>query len=217
VSGLGGRPTIAVIDYGMGNRRSVEKALLHVGASAVIAADFAVLREADGLVLPGVGAFPRGMAALRASGLDELIFERVAIGVPLLGICLGMQLLFERSSELEGDVGLGLVPGSVEAIDAGGLRVPHIGWNDVRVEGESQLLAGDAPFYHVHSFCAHPAFGADVTGSTAYGERFATVVERGAVFGVQFHPEKSSVDGLALLGRFSALCVAASRERSAAA
>jgi len=210
-------PTIAVIDYGMGNRRSVEKALLHVGADAVISSDFARLRVADGLVLPGVGAFPRGMAQLREAGLDDLIYERVAAGVPLLGICLGMQLLFERSSELEGDVGLGLVPGSVEAIDAGGRRVPHIGWNDVRVERESQLLAGGAPFYHVHSFCAHPTFGADVTGSTEYGERFATVVERGSVFGVQFHPEKSSRDGLALLGRFSALCVGASRARSAAA
>ncbi len=210
-------PTIAVIDYGMGNRRSVEKALDHVGAAAVISADFARLREADGLVLPGVGAFPRGMAALRDAGLDDLIYERVAAGVPLLGICLGMQLLFERSTELAGDVGLGLIPGSVEAIDAGPRRVPHIGWNDVRIEGDSRLLAAGAPFYHVHSFCAHPTFGADVTGSTEYGERFATVVERGSVFGVQFHPEKSSRDGLALLGRFSALCVGASRARSAAA
>jgi glutamine amidotransferase len=210
------RPVIAVIDYGMGNRRSVEKALMHVGADAVIASDFATLRLADGLVLPGVGAFARGMAQLRAAGLDDLIFERVAAGVPLLGICLGMQLLFERSTELGGDVGLGLVPGSVEAIDAGGRRVPHIGWNEVRVEGRSQLLSGGAPFYHVHSFCAHPSFGADVTGSTEYGERFATVVERGSVFGVQFHPEKSSLDGLALLARFSALSVASSVERAAA-
>ncbi len=205
------RPTIAVIDYGMGNRRSVEKALAHVGANAVISAEFDVLREADGLILPGVGAFARGMANLREASLDALIYERVAADVPLLGICLGMQLLFEHSTELGGDDGLGLVPGRVEAIDAGGRRMPHIGWNEVRPEGPSRLLEGGAPFYHVHSFCAHPAFVDDVTGTTEYGERFATVVERGAVFGVQFHPEKSSRDGLALLRRFSTLA----QERSA--
>ncbi len=206
------RPAIAVIDYGMGNRRSVEKALEHVGARAVISSDFDVLRSADGLILPGVGAFARGMANLRAAGLDDLIYERVAHAVPFLGICLGMQLLFERSSELGGDVGLGLVPGDVEAIDAGGRRVPHIGWNEVALERPSRLLSAGAPFYHVHSFCAHPGFETDVTGTTEYGERFATVVERGSVFGVQFHPEKSSLDGLALLRRFSAL----SLERSEA-
>jgi glutamine amidotransferase len=183
----------------------------------VISADFAVLREADALVLPGVGAFARGMANLRESALDAVICERVTAGIPLLGICLGMQLLFESSTELGGDSGLGLVPGRVEAIDAGARRMPHIGWNEVRVEGPSQLLSGGAPFYHVHSFCAHPAFGTDVTGSTEYGERFATVIERGDVFGVQFHPEKSSRDGLNLLTRFSAIALARAGAGRAAA
>ncbi len=208
MSGAAERPTIAVIDYGMGNRRSVEKALDHVGAQATITADFAALREADGLVLPGVGAFARGMANLRAAGLDDLIYERVAAGVPLLGICLGMQLLFEHSTELGGDDGLALIPGQVEAIAAGGRRMPHIGWNEVRLERPSRLLTRGAAFYHVHSFCAHPAFAGDVSATTEYGERFATVVERGPVLGVQFHPEKSSRDGLALLARFSELAVA---------
>jgi glutamine amidotransferase len=206
------RPTIAVIDYGMGNRRSVEKALAHIGAHPVISSQFGVLRAADGLVLPGVGAFARGMANLRESGLDDLIGERVAQEVPLLGICLGMQLLFEHSTELGGDDGLGLIPGHVEAIAAGGLRMPHIGWNEVMLERPSRLLNQGAPFYHVHSYCAHASFAPDVTATTEYGERFATVVERGSVFGVQFHPEKSSRDGLALLRRFTDLAV----ERSAA-
>jgi glutamine amidotransferase len=211
------RPTIAVIDYGMGNRRSVEKALEHVGARAVISSEFDVLRAADGLVLPGVGAFARGMANLRAASLDDLIYERVSQGVPLLGVCLGMQLLFEHSTELGGDDGLGLVPGRVEAIAAGGRRVPHIGWNEVALERPSRLLERGAPFYHVHSFCAHASFADDVTATTEYGERFATVVERGPVLGVQFHPEKSSRDGLALLARFSDLALARSASARAAA
>lgn len=207
------RPTVAVIDYGMGNRRSVEKALDHVGARAIVSSQFDVLRGADGLILPGVGAFAHGMAQLRASSLDDLIYERVAQGVPLLGVCLGMQLLFEHSTELGGDDGLGLVPGRVEPIAAGGRRMPHIGWNEVALERPSRLLDRGAPFYHVHSFCAHASFTDDVTATTEYGERFATIVERGSVFGVQFHPEKSSRDGLRLLRRFTELALA----RSAAA
>ena len=210
-------PTIAVIDYGMGNRRSVEKALDHVGARAVVSSEFDVLASAAALVLPGVGAFARGMANLRAAGLDDLIDERVAQGVPLLGICLGMQLLFEHSTELGGDDGLGLVPGRVAEISAEGRRMPHIGWNEVRLERPSRLLQHGAPFYHVHSFCAHADVAADVTGTTEYGERFATVVERGVVFGVQFHPEKSSRDGLALLRRFRDIAVSATDAGRAAA
>jgi glutamine amidotransferase len=200
---------IAVIDYGMGNRRSVEKAFAHLGSEAAITSDPAVLRIADGLVLPGVGAFPKAMSNLRAGGLDALICEVATRGVPLLGICLGMQLLFESSSELGGEKGLGLLPGSVRALAAGGRRVPHIGWNDVRFERSSTLIAnlpaGGAPFYHVHSFVAVPAEEADVIGTAEYGERFATIVGRGNVFGAQFHPEKSSRDGLALLASFAQL------------
>ena len=203
-------PRIGVIDYGMGNRRSVEKALQHAGAQALITGDPDELRTADGLVLPGVGAFPLAMSNLRRHGLDELIRERVGEGTPLLGICLGMQLLFESSEELEPANGLGLIGGEVTALDSGGLRVPHIGWNEVRFERPSSLTVRLPPrgcaFYHVHSFAARPREGSDVVGTTEYGERFATIVEHGNVFGVQFHPEKSSGDGLRLLGQFVARC-----------
>jgi glutamine amidotransferase len=199
-------PRIAIVDYDMGNRRSVEKALQHVGAKAEITRDPSSLRSADALVLPGVGAFPKGIANLRQFGLDALLRERVEAGTPLLGICLGMQLLFDSSDELGQASGLGLIPGAVRALDARGLRVPHIGWNEVHFERASALTAelpsAGAPFYHVHSFVAHPDEAADVVGTAEYGERFATVVERGHVYGAQFHPEKSSRDGLTLLAAF---------------
>jgi glutamine amidotransferase len=202
-------PTIALVDSGMGNRRSVEKALAHVGARPLLTADHAAIRAADGVVVPGVGAFPRAMRNLRELGLDELIRERAGAGVPLLGICLGMQLLFERSVEGEGAEGLGLLRGEVRALDAGGRRVPHIGWNVVRFERASRLtaaLAREVAFYHVHSYVAHPAEPDDVLGSAEYGERFASAVARENVYGVQFHPEKSSLLGLRLLASFSAAC-----------
>ncbi len=203
------RPRVAVIDYGMGNRRSVEKAFEHVGADVAITGDPEALGEADGLVLPGVGAFPRGMARLKERGLDRLVRQQAQAGVPLLGICLGMQLLFDSSSEIEFCDGLGLIPGSVRALDPAGLRVPHIGWNEVRFASGSALTAGlpagGAAFYHVHSYIAEPAQPADSVGMTEYGERFTTIVARGNVYGVQFHPEKSSRDGLALLRRFTEL------------
>lgn len=204
-------PTVAVIDYGLGNRRSVEKALVHVGARARITADPGELEAADGLVLCGVGAFRRGMEELEARDLSGLIRERVAAGTPLLGICLGMQLLFESSDELGGEtVGLGLLPGVVRKLDARDLRLPHIGWNEVTFTRPSSLLAGlpagGAPFYHVHSYVAQPRETADVIATAEYGSRFTTGVEHGNVYGVQFHPEKSSLDGLRLLGNFCALC-----------
>jgi glutamine amidotransferase len=201
-------PLILVLDYGMGNLRSVEKALEHVGAGATISADPDEVRAADGLILPGVGAFPRAMERIRATGLDRLIAERALAGTPILGICLGLQLLFERSAELGGAEGLGLLPGEVTAIDAPGLKVPHIGWEAVHWEHESALTEGidsDTPFYFVHSFSVRPA-GEDVLGTAEYGERFACAAERGNVFGVQFHPEKSSAAGLRLLANFAARC-----------
>jgi glutamine amidotransferase len=202
-------PTIAIVDYGMGNRRSVEKAFANVGARPLLTRDHDEIRSADGVVVPGVGAFPRAMRNLRELGLDELIVERAQAGVPLLGICLGMQLLFERSVELEPAEGLGLLRGDVRPLDAGGQRVPHIGWNVVRFERASRLTAAlpeQTAFYHVHSFVSHPADPEDVLGTAEYGERFASAVARENVFGVQFHPEKSSRAGLRLLASFSAAC-----------
>jgi imidazole glycerol-phosphate synthase subunit HisH len=203
-------PAIVVVDYGMGNRRSVQKAIEHVGAVAAITSDHDQIRAADGLVVPGVGAFPRAMRNLSELRLPDLLHERAREGVPTLGICLGMQLLFERSEELEPTVGLGLLPGDVTRLESGGLRIPHIGWNEVAFERDCVLTAGlpagGAPLYHVHSYAARPADRDDVVGSTEYGERFVTFVARDNVFGVQFHPEKSSGDGLALLANFARLC-----------
>ena len=202
---------VAIIDYGMGNLRSVEKALEHVGARAEVTGDPERARAADGVILPGVGAFPRAMERIRAAGLDELIAERAASGVPILGICLGMQLIFSSSSELGGARGLGLVGGPVERLDAGALKVPHMGWSPVDWTNDSPLregLADGEPFYFVHSFVPRPADPADVLGTAEHGERFACAVEQGNVFGVQFHPEKSSAAGLRLLRNFAALCAA---------
>jgi glutamine amidotransferase len=201
---------IAIVDYGMGNRRSVEKALEHVGAEPVLTADHDALRAADGLVVPGVGAFPEAMRRFRAAGLDELLVARAEAGVPVLGLCLGMQLLFEASDEHEGAAGLGLLPGRVRALRAP--RVPHIGWNLVSFERPSALVAGlgeAAAFYHVHSLAPVPDDERDVVGRGEYGERFVSIVERANVMGVQFHPEKSSRDGLKLLANFARVGVAA--------
>ena len=201
---------IAIVDYGMGNRRSVEKALEHVRADPQLTADHDALRAADGIVVPGVGAFPEAMRRLRAAGLDELIAERAAAGVPILGLCLGMQLLFEGSDEHEGATGLGLLPGRVTALRAP--RVPHIGWNLVTFERPSPLTEGlgeAAAFYHVHSLAPEPEHEHDVLGRGEYGERFVSIVERANVMGCQFHPEKSSRDGLQLLRNFARVGVAA--------
>jgi glutamine amidotransferase len=204
--------TIALVDYGMGNRRSVEKALEHVGARVERTADPGALAAADAIVLPGVGAFPEAMRRLAALGLDEPIRERARAGVPLLGICLGMQLLFDHSDEHEGAAGLGLLPGSVTRLDAPGLKVPHIGWNTVTFSRPSALTEGlgdAAAFYHVHTYACRPDEESDVVGRGEYGERFVSIVERGSVMGAQFHPEKSSLDGLALLRNFTAARVTA--------
>jgi imidazole glycerol-phosphate synthase subunit HisH len=201
---------IAIVDYGMGNRRSVEKALEHVGADPRLTADHATIRAANGIVVPGVGAFPEAMRRFRAAGLDELIADRVQAGVPVLGLCLGMQLLFDASDEHEGAAGLGLLPGRVRALNAP--RVPHIGWNLVTFERASPLTEGlgeAAAFYHVHSLAPEPTNADDVVGRGEYGERFVSIVERDNVMGVQFHPEKSSRDGLALLRNFAKVGVTA--------
>jgi imidazole glycerol-phosphate synthase subunit HisH len=201
---------IAVVDYGMGNRRSVEKALLHVGARASVTSDPAELRAAAGLVVPGVGAFPRAMESLRELGLDDLLRERVASGTPVLGVCLGMQLAFDSSVERGGTAGLGIIAGEVRALEAGTLKLPHIGWNEVRFSNPRSPLIEDLPqqcaFYHVHSFASVPALSEDVLGTAEYGSTFVSAVEKGSFYGVQFHPEKSSAAGLRLLANFARIC-----------
>jgi glutamine amidotransferase len=204
--------TIGIVDHGMGNRRSVEKALERVGARVALTADHEALRAADGLVVPGVGAFAAAMRAMRELGLDELVVERAAQGTPVLGLCLGMQLLFDSSTELGGDRGLGLLPGEVVALapapEPTSLKVPHIGWNEVAFTRSSPLLeglGGREAFYHVHSFVALPAEESDVLGRGDYGGPFASIVGRGDVYGVQFHPEKSSAAGLRLLANFTSV------------
>jgi len=204
---------IAILDYGMGNLRSVEKALEHVGSEAEITNDPERIRAADGLILPGVGAFPRAMDRVRELGLDAWVAERLEAGTPVLGICLGLQLLFDSSVENRGAEGLGLMPGRVEPLAAGGLKVPHIGWSPVRWERASALADGiedETPFYFVHSFTPRPANSEDGLGTASYGERFACAVERPPLYGVQFHPEKSSSAGLRLLTNFAGICAGVS-------
>jgi glutamine amidotransferase len=209
---------IAVVDYGMGNRRSVEKAFEHIGASVHVTNDLERLRAAAGLVLPGVGAFPRGMANLRELGLDELLRERLRSGTPVLGICLGMQLAFDRSTEQGGTAGLGLIAGEVRELDHGSLKLPHIGWNEVSFSAKSPFTDGlpeRCAFYHVHSFAPVPARAQDVLGTSMYGAPFVSVVARDGFYGVQFHPEKSSAGGLRLLANFARICANRSGDRPA--
>jgi imidazole glycerol-phosphate synthase subunit HisH len=204
--------TVAVLNYGMGNLTSARMALEHVGAAVEVASDHERVRAADAVVLPGVGAFPKAMEAIRRLGLDELVRERRDAGVPILGICLGMQLLFEGSAELGGAEGIGLLAGTVEPLDARGLKVPQIGWNEVAFRPEKQLgrgLGQKAAMYHVHSFAPKPADPDVIAGTATYGGEFVTAVERDNLFGVQFHPEKSSRDGLRLLKNFVAVGVPA--------
>jgi imidazole glycerol-phosphate synthase subunit HisH len=203
---------VAILNYGMGNLRSAAMAFEHVGASVEVTSEHDAVRAAHAVVLPGVGAFPKAMEAVRRLGLDELVRERVEAGVPVLGICLGMQLLFESSTELGGASGIGLVAGSVEPLEAAGLKVPQIGWNEVEWRPEKQLATGlgaRTAMYHVHSFAARPADPDIVAGTATYGAEFVSAIEHGNLFGVQFHPEKSSRDGLQLLRNFVNVAVPA--------
>ena len=202
---------IAILDYGMGNLRSVEKALERIGAEPVVTADHDTIRAAEGVILPGVGAFPKAMRNLRELELDIVIGDRLAAGVPTLGICLGLQLLFEASSENEGAWGLGLLQGRVDRLPAPGLKIPHIGWNTVGWCRQSRLTADlpdECSFYFVHSFAPVVTGDEDLLGTAVYGERFACAVEREPLYGVQFHPEKSSTHGLKLLENFAGICAA---------
>jgi glutamine amidotransferase len=201
--------SIAILNYGMGNLRSVEKALERVGAEVRVTADPQAARAADGVVLPGVGAFPAAMRRLRELELDALVAERLSAGTPVLGICLGLQLLFEHSTERGGADGLGLVAGEVTALDAAGLKLPHIGWESVRWERPSELTEGlgaQTPFYFVHSFAVRPLDPSAVLGTAEWGQRFTCAIALPPLYGVQFHPEKSSAAGLRLLANFTRIC-----------
>ena len=201
---------VAILDYGMGNLRSVYKALEHVGAEPELTSDHARVREADAIVLPGVGAMPKAMEQVRVLGLDELLHERVGAGVPVIGLCMGMQLLFESTTELGGAEGIGLLEGSVEQLEAP--KIPQIGWNPVSWRRASVLNEGlpdPCAFYHANSFAPRPAHAEDVLGTAEYGSEFVSVVERPPVYGLQSHPEKSGPDGLGLLGNFVDACVPA--------
>ncbi|MBJ7343317.1 MAG: imidazole glycerol phosphate synthase subunit HisH [Solirubrobacteraceae bacterium] len=201
--------TVCIVDYGVGNRRSVEKALQKVGIEAIVSSDPQIIANADGLVLPGVGAFPSAVERIRALGLDTALRDAADAGTPILGACLGMQLLFDRSAEHGGATGLGLIPGEVVRLDGLGAKLPHIGWSPVTWNRESVLtsgLADGASFYHVHSYVVSPTDANVVAGSSEYGTRFASVVEQANIFGVQFHPEKSSTNGLRMLANFGSIC-----------
>lgn len=200
---------IAVVDSGYGNLRSVEKALAHVGGRPVVTADPEVVRRADRIVVPGQGAFRDCVAGLRERGLEEAVREAVAAGKPYLGICLGLQVLFEESEEQGPCAGLGLLGGRVvrfRPADAA-MKVPHMGWNEVRLRRDEPLWRGlpeRAYVYFVHSYHVVPAEPGVVTLECEYGVRFAAAVRRDNVFACQFHPEKSQAVGLTLLGNFVA-------------
>ncbi len=199
---------IAILDYGMGNLRSVAKALEHVGSEPELTQDPARIRQARAIVLPGVGAMPKAMREVRRLGFDDLLHERVGAGVPVIGLCMGMQLLFEGTEEQGGAEGIGLLRGRVERLRANGLKVPQIGWNPVSWRRQSQLIEGlpdPCAFYHANSFAPRPRDEEDVLGTAEYGSEFVSVVERPPVYGLQSHPEKSGPDGLRLLRNFVSL------------
>jgi len=197
---------VAIIDYGVGNLRSVEKAFAATGHDALVTSDEEELRQASRLVLPGVGAFAACMSALRAHGLVNLVREQVAVGKPLLGVCVGMQMLFEESEEFGTSEGLGFIEGSVRRFDDTKLVVPQVGWNQIRQRKAHSLFAGvedDAFCYFVHSYYCEPASDDVIVGETDYGVQYASVVAKGNVCGVQFHPEKSQAVGLKMLANFA--------------
>jgi glutamine amidotransferase len=198
---------VAIVDYGVGNLRSVEKAFAATGHSAAITNDPNELLKASRLVLPGVGAFAACMNALRNHGLAELIVERAREGTPLLGVCVGMQMLFDDSEEFEKTDGLGLVRGHVRRFDED-LVVPHVGWNRIHQRRQHSLFTDvdDGAFcYFVHSYFCEPEDSDIIIGSTEYGVNYASIVARDNVFGVQFHPEKSQAVGLRMLANFAGI------------
>ncbi len=198
------QPRIAVLDYGIGNLRSAQKALEHVGARAELTSDPSVTRAADAVVLPGVGAFGACMDALRANGLEGVVHEAVGSGRPFLGICVGMQMLFDASDEDPGARGLGVIPGTVAWVPAGVPR-PQMQWNRLTLRVEDPMFdgLGENPWmYFVHSLHGVPVDPANVAATVQYGTTLNVAFRRGNVFATQFHPEKSATAGLGLLANF---------------
>lgn len=196
---------IAVIDYGVGNLFSVEKALMAVGADVVVTGDAERIREAGKLLLPGVGAFGDCMKHLEAAGLVPVLKEEIGRGKPLLGICVGLQILFEGSEESPGVKGLGILSGMVRKIEAPGWKIPHMGWNSLDIKKPGDLFAGlgeKAYVYFVHSYHALPADASLITATTRYGESLTASVGKGNIRATQFHPEKSGDVGLRILKNF---------------
>lgn len=199
---------IAIIDYDAGNLKSVEKAFAYLGEKAFVTRDPKEILQADRVVLPGVGAFGDAMEKLNRYGLTEVIRQSVKSGQPFLGICLGLQLLFERSEESPGVEGLGILRGEVVRIPAAkGLKIPHIGWNSLNIKKDAALFQGipeEAYVYFVHSYYLKAANESEVAATTEYGVRIHASVEKDNVFACQFHPEKSGDIGLAILKNFAA-------------
>jgi len=200
---------IAIIDYDTGNIKSVEKALIYLGEEAVLTNAHEIIRQADGVILPGVGAFGVAMDRLRSYGLAEVIRQVVDHNIPFLGICLGLQLLFESSEESPGVEGLGILPGRILRIpDKTGLKIPHMGWNSLAYPNQGRLFKGikeESFVYFVHSYYLQAKDSAIVTAEADYGVTIPVSVEKGNVFACQFHPEKSSDIGLHILQNFIAV------------
>lgn len=197
--------SIAIIDYGVGNLRSVEKAFTSQGIEAVVTSDEKVLRLADKLVLPGVGAFKACMDGLKALGFDELVLDAARAGKPIIGLCVGLQMMFDEGHEFGIHKGLGLMPGRVVRFPEK-LRVPHIGWNQVEFKHQHKVFDGlpsQTFFYFVHSFYVEASDPSCVLGETDYGMSYASICGRDNIVGVQFHPEKSQTAGLKLLRNFA--------------
>ena len=197
---------VAIIDYDAGNIKSVEKALLHLGEEVIITRDREQILNSDKVILPGVGAFGDAMEKLRSYGLDKVIYEVVERKIPFLGICLGLQLLFEKSDETPGVKGLGVLPGEILRIpDKEGIKIPHMGWNSVKIKENAKIFKDvpqDSYVYFVHSYYLKAGREEDVAATTEYSTLIHAAVEHDNIFACQFHPEKSSEIGLKILKNF---------------
>lgn len=200
---------IVIIDYGAGNLRSVCNALEHLGVPHIISSDSSEIASADGVILPGVGAFGQAMHEIGGRGMTDAVKKVALSGKPFLGICVGMQLFFESSEENPGVPGLGLMPGKVVRFrEADGLKIPHMGWNRIKIIRQNPILEGllvDSYMYFVHSYCALAEKREHVSATSEYGMLFDAAVGKGMLLGVQFHPEKSGELGHAILRKFAAL------------